>query len=167
MRRVAHGITMVETVLSTIVVSVLLSAALSAAVSSRAVALAARDRALALELAHDLLSEILQKWYVDPQTPEAAGGPDAGETKRSDYDDIDDYGGWKASPPTTPDGAAIAGADGLTRAVTLLDEKSAGIKPQADMWQTFSVVRVEVYRGTKLLCRLEGLRTDARAGVGQ
>ncbi|KAA0216468.1 MAG: hypothetical protein DYG94_04790 [Leptolyngbya sp. PLA3] len=167
MKHCARGVTMVETVLSTIVVSVLLSGALSAAVSSRGTRVVAEQRAFAVDLADDLLCEILQQAFVDPQTPGAAPGPDTGETTRADYDDIDDYSGWQASPPTSIDGTAIAGAEGLTRMVTLLDGKAAGFVPSGGVWETFTAVRVEVYRGSVLLCRLEGARTDARSGVGR
>lgn len=160
-----RGFTLIETVLSTILVSVLLCAALSATIGARGGSVAAADRARALELAEELLAEIMQQAYVDPQTPTAAAGPDAGETSRGDYDDIDDYDGWKQSPPQDIDGLAIAGSDGLTRMVTLLKPAAAGYSITAPLSDQCTIVRVEVYRGNALLCRLEGLRNDASESV--
>lgn len=161
-----RGITMVETVLSTIVVSVLLAGALSAAVSSRGLVSAADQRRQALWLADELLGEILQKSYTDPQTPGGAAGPEAGEKARVDFDDVDDFTDWKESPVADATGALIAGAEHLTRVVTLSTGASAGYKTGTGIWTDFTVVRVEVYRGAARLCVMEGVRTDAGPGVG-
>lgn len=161
-----RGITMVETVLSTIVVSVLLSGALSATVSSRALVSAADQRRQALWLADELLGEIMRKPYTDPQTPAGAAGPDAGESKRADFDDVDDYTNWKETPAADASGTPIAGAERLTRAVTLSTGVKEGYQVGTGIWADYTVVRVEVYRGDALLCSIKGVRTDAGPGVG-
>ncbi|GAB4383724.1 MAG: hypothetical protein Kow0022_04300 [Phycisphaerales bacterium] len=166
MRHSRHGLTLVETVLSTIVVSVLLSGALTAAVSSRSVLAAADERALALQLADELMQEILQQAYVDPQTPTAPPGPDAGETSRADFDDVDDYADWTSTPATQRDGTLIPGGEHVTQRVSLISMDKAALIPKAAMSTDFTVVRVEIVRNSKLLCRLDALRTDVRKGVG-
>ncbi len=161
-----RGITMVETVLSTIVVSVLLAGSLSAAVSSRGLVVAADQRRHALWLADELLGEILQKSLTDPQTPGAAAGPDAGESKRVDFDDVNDYLNWKEEPVDDATGTPIPGAGHLNRVVVLSTGVDEGYVTGVGIWTTYTVVRVEVYRGSALLCSLEGVRTDAGPGVG-
>lgn len=161
-----RGITMVETVLSTIVVSVLLAGALSASVSSRGLVSVADQRRQAMWLADELLGEILQKSLTDPQTPGAPAGPDTGESKRADFDDVDDYSNWKESPVAYASGAPIPGAAHLTRVVTLSTGAKEGHQPGTGIWADYTVVRVGVYRGDVLLCALEGVRTDAGPGVG-
>lgn len=158
-----HAFTLVETVLSTIMVSVLLCAALSATISARGGSVVASERALALDLAEELLAEIMQQAYVDPEAPEAASGPDVGETGRTDFDDVDDYSGWKQSPPQDIEGQAIAGCAGLTRMVSLLGSGDAGYDIKSPLNELCIIVRVEVYRGSLLLCRLDGLRNAAGA----
>lgn len=162
-----RGITMVETVLSTVVVSVLLAGSLSAAVSSRALSSAADHRRQALWLADELLGEVLQKSYVDPQTPSAGKGPDSGEKTRGDFDDVDDYTDWEEKPASDASGVPIPGAERLTRVVRLSTGAASGYTTGSGIWTDFTVVRVEVYRGGALVCAIEGVRTNAGPGVGR
>ncbi|MCY2931996.1 MAG: prepilin-type N-terminal cleavage/methylation domain-containing protein [Planctomycetota bacterium] len=73
---------------------------------------------LAVALAEELMEEILSKPFADPngvQTP----GPEAGETGRSLYDNIDDYHGYSEADGQIKDvnGVACTGllAKGLSR----------------------------------------------------
>ena len=56
---------------------------------------------MAVNLAQELLEEILSKPFYDPQGP-SAPGPEAGETSRSLFDNIDDYDGY-----SEPDGGIV------------------------------------------------------------
>ncbi len=42
-----------------------------------------------------------------------------GTSNRTDFDDVDDYHGWSASPPEAKDGTALADYTGWTRSVTV------------------------------------------------
>jgi len=56
--------------------------------------------------------------YADPnQTPGFGREPTESAINRADFDDIDDYDGWKASPPQTKDGQAESDCDGYVRSV--------------------------------------------------
>ncbi|MFT3785693.1 MAG: hypothetical protein QM770_05940 [Tepidisphaeraceae bacterium] len=68
-------------------------------------------KAQAMALAKQLMSEIVQCRYADPDT-------DSGET-RSTYDDVSDYNGLVESPPTDQTGTALPGYTGWTRRVTV------------------------------------------------
>jgi hypothetical protein len=48
-------------------------------------------------------------------------GRDSGElaTTRVDYDDVDDYHGWSATPPTAKDGTTLRNSAGWTQGVVV------------------------------------------------
>jgi hypothetical protein len=71
-------------------------------------------------LAQQLLAEVLQHDYQDPDET-VTFGREATESAvtRADFDDVDDYDGWSASPPEGRDGTPLANAAGWTRAVTV------------------------------------------------
>lgn len=107
----AGGFTLVEAMMSVVIVSGVLVAALGtfgAMARARQVQI---DRAAASHLAQQVLTEVLQCYYADPQ-----GGiglaADAGEASRTAYDDVDDYHNWQMDPPTLRDGTAMPGYAG-------------------------------------------------------
>jgi hypothetical protein len=70
-------------------------------------------------LARQLLAEVLQQAYEDPDTPTVTLGIDTGESAsdRGDFDDVDDYDGWIASPPQDRDGTTEPDQDSWSREV--------------------------------------------------
>jgi hypothetical protein len=112
--------TIVEATISTIIVAVMLVAALNTVGVSKTTqfrtALVARGQLLA----EALMAEILLQSYQEPDaTP--VFGRETGElaTVRSAYDDVDDYQGWSASPPTARDGTVLTNSTGWKRTVTV------------------------------------------------
>jgi len=103
------GFTLVEAVISVLIVGVMLVAALEA------IGAAARDSVLQQEqckttaLAEQLLSEIRQCSYVDPNT-------ESGET-RATWDDVSDYDNLDEQPPTSRTGSPLAGYTNWKRKV--------------------------------------------------
>jgi hypothetical protein len=78
------------------------------------------NRAVALRLADDLMSEILALPYSDPNdTP--SFGPEGIESAgpRTAFDDVDDYDGWDQQPPQFRDGTTIPERDNWRRQVTI------------------------------------------------
>lgn len=112
---------LVETVVSTLLVSVVLVAALNTvgtAMTSRQKDVA---RARGILLAQDLMSEILIHEYEEPiDLP--TFGREGGESDllRSDYDDIDDFHGWSASPPQNSDGSERTDLNGWQRTISVV-----------------------------------------------
>jgi Tfp pilus assembly protein PilV len=103
------GLTLVEVVMSTLIVGVMTVAALNALGAATQSGATAGERAIAYGLADDLMAEILQSAYSDPdETPEF--GPEDGEdaSTRADFDDVDDFNGWNSLPPESRDGTALA-----------------------------------------------------------
>jgi len=64
-------------------------------------------------LGEDLMNEIRSKKYVDSDFP-TNFGPEAGETNRLNFDDVDDYNNWGESPPKTIEGGVMANATNFT-----------------------------------------------------
>lgn len=117
------GFTLVEAAVSVLIVGVMLTASLYAiggVAKARCVRAGRQD---ALALAQDLMSEILPAYYRDPTDPTGAYGPgtEPGEQEetRADFDDVDDYSNWCASPPQAKDGTPLAGYDGWVRSVSV------------------------------------------------
>src|SRR5262245_60602247 len=86
------ALTLVEVVASTMIVSMLAVATLNSLGAATRSADAIGNRAIAAGLADELISEIVQKPYSDPDGS-AVFGTESGEssTPRSAFDDVDDY----------------------------------------------------------------------------
>ncbi|HUW81563.1 MAG TPA: hypothetical protein VMZ31_02055 [Phycisphaerae bacterium] len=112
--------TLVEAAISVILVAAVLVGALSVMGS------VARARELQgaqcrrATLANALMAEIFQAHYVDPNDGTGFGVEldEMGGT-RVNFDDVDDYAGWSASPPQTKDGTDLTGYEGWTRQVAV------------------------------------------------
>ena len=96
-----RGFTLVEAVLSCLIISVVLVPALQLVGDSAKSKILQRQSALGAALARELMSEILQCNYVDPNV-------DTGEV-RSGWDDIHDYDGYVQTSPTDRTGTALPG----------------------------------------------------------
>lgn len=113
--------TLVEVIVAAAVVSVLLVAALNTAAAARVGAYKLAERTRALQLAQSLMTEILQQAYADPVAGPNSFGVEPNDVgpNRSLFDDVDDYDGWVACPPTNRDGTVISGAADYEQRVTV------------------------------------------------
>jgi MSHA pilin protein MshD len=115
-----RALTLFEVVASTMIVGMMAVAALNALGAATKSADSIGNRAVALGLADELMSEIVQAAYNDPnQTPIL--GRESGEaaTPRSGFDDVDDYTGWNQSPPQYRDGTIIPDRTNWRQKVTI------------------------------------------------
>ena len=103
-----RGLTLIEVVASTMIVSLMAVAALNALGAATKSANSIGNRAVAAGMADELMSEILMQPYSDPDGS-SVFGHESGESfiTRADFDDVDDYNGWNASPPQYRDGTTI------------------------------------------------------------
>jgi len=120
--RARAGITLIETTVSMLIVSLLIVSAVGVLGQVSLGRSLAGDRARGQWLAHDLLAEIRSMRYESTDFGpgsfgRAADEPEAGP--RSLYNDVDDFHGWRASPPQTPEGDPIPGYEGWTRSVAV------------------------------------------------
>jgi type II secretory pathway pseudopilin PulG len=102
------GLSLIEVVASTMIVGMMAVAALNSLGAATKSSQSIGNRAIALGLADELMAEILQAAYADPnQTP--VFGRETGETAglRTSFDDVDDYDGYNQSPPKYRDGTTM------------------------------------------------------------
>ena len=78
---------------------------------------------IAVQLATDLMEEILAQDFADPD------GSDS-ETLRADFDDVEDYNGWSSTPPKSAQGNTLSGYTGYTRSVSIIGVSQWDLSPQ-------------------------------------
>jgi hypothetical protein len=120
------------------------------------------ERGRGMHLAQDLMVEILQQSYLEPvDTP--LFGPEASEadTSRADYDDVDDYNGWSASPPQQRDGTVMADWSGWSRGVTVVWANPAELTQAAVSDAGIKRITVTVAHDGVPVASLVALRTVA------
>jgi hypothetical protein len=109
---------MLEAILALAIVSIVLVTALHMAGAAAVGRLRQQDRRMGHLLARELMSEVIQTSYEEPDgTPQF--GRESGESNvnRADWDDVDDYAGWKESPPQDRAGQAIEMLEGWKRQI--------------------------------------------------
>lgn len=135
--RARRGFTLVEAVMAVGLVGGMLVVALNATGAIRLGEMKIADNRRGSLLAQSLMSEIMQQNYEEPDLADGEGsfdfkgssqmtssppvGLDAGESGgvRADFDDVDDYHGWSASPPEEKDGTTAPNLVGWRRAVAI------------------------------------------------
>ncbi len=112
--------TLVEAVISILIIGVMLVAALGTVGASRLGQYKNSQQSRGKLLAQALMDEILQQDYKEPDSTPVFGR-EASEisTSRSNYDDVDDYHNWSASPPQNKDGTVISDSTGFMRSVSV------------------------------------------------
>jgi len=119
-RNTRRGFTLIESIIASLIVGALIVSALHMFGSL------ARGRQVVVAgytsdgVAGQLLSEIMQNRFEDPDET-IVFGPEASEGSfpRANWDDVDDYHNWSATPPETKDGTAISPLAGWERTVTV------------------------------------------------
>jgi hypothetical protein len=110
----------VECAVSTLLTAVVIVGALQCVAATQRIRRAMREQRQDRELAQQLLSEIVQGFYLEP-SGSATFGAEGDETlgNRSLFDDVDDYHLWSEGPPAGKDGSPLTGFAGWTRQVTV------------------------------------------------
>ena len=117
---VKPAMSIVEVLVSVMLVGVMLTAALETLGAAKVGQSNTGYRKVAHLLAHDLMAEILSRDYEEGEEP-VMFGPELteGAKFREDFDDVDDYDAWSASPPQYKDGEGIPDRTGWRRAVDI------------------------------------------------
>jgi len=156
------GLSLVETVVSMLIVSIVFTAALNTLGSSRMSQQRIVDRMRGSYLAQELLSEIMTRAYEDPvHTPVFGLEPAQANAKRKDYNDVDDYHNWSASPPQDADGNALTDFTGWRRSVHV-----TYVDPDNKLLPTTTPtglkrITVSVYMGSILVAEAVALKSKA------
>ena len=156
-----RGISLIETVISLLIVSGAFVAVLNTVASSRATYFTTSERSVGLNLAGDLMAEILAQDYAESGiTLLGLDGTEALGPGRSQFDDLDDYDGWSASPPQASDGSTLDGVEQYTRrvAVDWVDPDSPGSLRGSE--QGIKRVTVTVFRGDRPVAELVAYRAQ-------
>lgn len=164
-RIVRRGLNLVEVVISTMLVSITLIGAMQcvgAAFRSRG---GTGDSISADQLADQMLSEILEQEYEEPDaTP--LFGPESPEvsSSRAAWDDVDDYQNWTANPPQDRSGAVLPNLTGWQRdvLVELVDPNNPAVVVGSD--QGVKRITVTVLRNGQSVATRVGLRSDRLTG---
>jgi hypothetical protein len=120
-----RGLTLIEAVVSMALVALLILAGLGAVGATARVRQTGRSEP-GTDLAHRLITEIVQSCYEEPEIEPVFGREFESSVNRDGWDDVDDYDGWTASPPQAKDGTVMVEFTGWTHAarVTLVHPKT-------------------------------------------
>ena len=160
-RRVG-GFSLAEAVVSILIVGGLLVAALNTLGAARIGRYKLSEQNRGPLLAQALMSEILQQPYQDAQDPGGFGLEDGeGSAGRTDFDDIDDYDGWTASPPLNKDGSAIPGLEGYQRSVQVVWGDPDDLAQTSANPTGIKRINVTVQRDGRVIAGPFAIRTEA------
>ncbi len=164
-QRRSIGITMLEVVVSTFLVSVLLVTALTTlGIATRAGTTSSR-RAQAVLLASDLMDEILLQSYLEPDLTPTFGTEGRVERSgiRADFDDVDDYHDWTASPPQAKRGTVSKLSSTWSREVTVnhVDPHDLTTVLKHNDDRGVKRIRVKVNFNGKKLIHMDAIQTRA------
>jgi MSHA pilin protein MshD len=164
--RARRAFTLVEAAVSCVIVAVMLTAALTTASAAKARQQKAVDRQRGLFLAQSMMSEILDKAYVDPG-PLPLFGPEAAEIgkPRSVYNDVDDYNGLNDTPPQYASGTPITGYSRWSRVVKVEWVTSANLAVTSLTETNLKKITVTVKKNGATVVELYALRSKARDSI--
>lgn len=158
-----RAFTLVETVICMVITGVMLVAALSAVAASRVGQYKLTERQRGELLAQELMAEILAQSYEEPGGAVNLG-TDALEPGncRANWDDVDDYRLWSASPPQEKDGTDIPDLEGWMRSSEVVWVNSADITQIVVANTGAKRITVTVSHNGTPVATLTALRTSSR-----
>ncbi|MCA9048509.1 MAG: PKD domain-containing protein, partial [Planctomycetaceae bacterium] len=162
-RRDRTGLSLIEVTVSTLLTGLIIVGALRCVAGTAGSQTAAVNRTQAVLLAEDLLEEILQLDYAEPDDA-VLFGRENGEAaaSRAAWDDADDYHGWQSSPPQDRAGTAVASSRWERRvAVAIVSKDDPGGAAVTTGDTGVKRITVSVLYDGILLATLTGLQTEA------
>jgi Tfp pilus assembly protein PilV len=119
-----RGITLLESLLAAVVLAMAIGAIIIPFAAGAQATMQEARQTLAVNLAQDLMEEILTRAFKDPD------GSESGETGRSNWEDMADYNGYTENPGNIVsfDGTVVTdpAATGLSRQATVADVYVSG-----------------------------------------
>ena len=120
-RKTVAAFTLMESLLAALVLAMTVTAIIMPFTTAARNEQCDGRRTLAVSLAQEMMEEVLSKPFDDPQGPGEVG-PEADETGRGSFDNIDDFDGYNESAGNVSDLSGVAStapeAVGLSRHVT-------------------------------------------------
>lgn len=155
-----RGFSLVEVVVATLIVGVMMVAAMNTLGAFIRGQQRMAQQSRGWLLAQQLASEVLEQSYEE-QIDAPTFGRESGEAfdRRTDYDDVDDYHGWDASPPQERDGTGMSELAQWRRTVSvdLVDVNNPDTTVVTD--QGLKRIIIEVFSGDEGMARLVVLRS--------
>ncbi len=147
------GFTLVEIMISTLIMGILLVSGLRLFGNLSRSSNALTDMDAANMLAVEMINEIKQQNYYDPQDGESSWGTQDDELgpDRTLYDDIDDYYNWNSEPPIDRNGDEYTQYPDFYRKVTVRLVQANNFKNEAIVNEGFKEVIITVSRYSKTL----------------
>lgn len=143
MRR--DGFTLMEAMIAMTVLALSVAAIAQAITAGHAQTADSLHRAKAVALAEAMMEEVLSKPYLEPDgSPVLVPGPEAGETGRALFDNMDDYHNFQAG---VLDAAGVSYGNeyaGFTRAVTVSYSNTGFRDPRNADWVVGLLITVTV-----------------------
>jgi type II secretory pathway pseudopilin PulG len=155
------AMTLTEVVASTMIVGMMAVATLNALGAATKSADSIGNRAIAAGLADELLAEIVQQPYKDPDGS-AVFGRETGEpaSPRSAFDDVDDYDAWTATPPQYRDGTVMSNRVNWRQRVYVTRVSPANPTVTSASETGAKRVRVTIEYNGRVLAEESAVRTD-------
>lgn len=156
-----RGLSLIEVVASSMIVGMLAVATLNSLGAATRSADSIGNRAIAAGLADELLSEILQQPYRDPDGA-AVFGIESGEaaSPRAAFDDVDDYHGWTASPPQYRDGTTIPDRPNWRQRVAVTWLVPSNLTQSSGSDQGVKRIRVQIEYNNVVLTEQTAIRAN-------
>lgn len=159
------GVSLLEVVLATLLVGIVLVSSLSAVNGILKSRIVLSEDGTAEQLAQQLLAEIVEQPYEDPDGSFLFGVELLeGSFTRANFDDVDDYHLWNASPPEDRAGTALTNMQGWRRQVTVewVDPRNPDTTILTN--QGIKRITVTVSYGSNVKSKLMALRSDNDGG---
>ncbi|HEV7298859.1 MAG TPA: prepilin-type N-terminal cleavage/methylation domain-containing protein [Tepidisphaeraceae bacterium] len=159
-----RGVALIEVLIASTITAVLFVAAVSSAAAARVTRQKAFDATNGHMLGAALMAELNERAYCEPGTVDNATtsrGRDFGELpgRRDLFDDVDDYHDYQSPSPTLLDGTVLAGPQ-WSWSVHI--DRLSNLNGTASPSETgLRRVRVTVMKGTRIVARIDQLRSRA------
>ena len=155
------GFSLIEVVISTMLVGLILVASMKSLGAVLRHRQFTTDRDRAILLAEDLAAEILENGYSDPDEP-LGFGRESGESggRRENYNDVDDFHNWDATPPQERGGTVMTGLSTWRRIVTVEYVDPNALTNTVASDQGVKRITVNVYDSGQLVATQIAIRTS-------
>lgn len=127
------------------------------------------DKLVAANLASEIAEEIATKAFEDTTADGSdflGPGVDERPDNRLDFDDVDDFHSWSASPPKNSINNTYTALTGWTRSVKVAHVDPADPTTEAGTYTGVKRVTISVHKNGTLLAQLVTLHTDAADSLG-
>jgi MSHA pilin protein MshD len=164
--RLASGFSYVEVLLCSVIISIILVSGLRLFGNLGRSQQVLLDQSSADFLALQMVEEIKQQFYEDPDGSIVFGRePEESAVDRSDFDDVDDYHDFSDYPPKRRNGAVLSQYDDFTRAVSVRYVTADDFTQTAVIDEGFKEVTITISRSGQILAQQIYVLADIFVGI--